>query len=121
MIVAMSDPVQAALITTIGVVLVALIGKMHIDNRKDHGQVRDAIKGLRGDVQGVQVDVGAVKTDVAAVKIDVASMKADVAHLKGDVQQVQADVIEVEEIVHAGEVTEIRPKRSRRRKSVVGE
>jgi hypothetical protein len=42
-----------ACIATVGSVLVAMIQKFRIENRKDHGAVMEALKDLHGDIKEV--------------------------------------------------------------------
>jgi hypothetical protein len=42
-----------ACIATVGSILVAMIQKFRIENRKDHGAVMEALKDLHGDIKEV--------------------------------------------------------------------
>lgn len=65
-----SETVQAAFVTTLGAVLVAIITRFSRQNAKDHAVVRDKLDKLTDTIQSTHDDVTEIKVEVKNLRKD---------------------------------------------------
>lgn len=75
--------VIAAFITSVGIILVAYMNKVHKDNRSDHAVVTKRIDEVHSDIKDVKKDLIDVKIDVATLKVQQSNAEKHINRLEG--------------------------------------